>query len=49
MKLDSVVIVFQHSTVNMPLLLAHRPSNHLVGVGEAALYGVFEPAFDKEG
>ena len=34
----------------MPLLLAHTARQTiLVGVGEAALYGVFEPAFDKEG
>ena len=34
MKLDSVVIVFQNSTVNMPLLLAHTARQTiLVGGG----------------
>ena len=51
MKLDSVVIVFQHSTVNMPLLLAHTARQTiLVGDGMRLRFnGVFESVFDKEG
>ena len=42
---EFVVIVFQHSTVNMPCSLHTARQTILVGVGRLRSFGVFEPAF----
>ncbi len=51
MKLDFVVIVCQHHTVNMPLLLAHTARQTIRAGFERGrlLLGRFELRFGKEG